>query len=263
MVRNFFLILLFFTRVGFEKAYAQNGGDSAQNEISADSLNSESGDSVETLKINPYSLYRLTSRSGHLSDNHLRQVDSQQVRSYQLNPDYAYSNDSAYWKKPLPSTKGAGKMLLDEQTLQRIFIGLMAALVVFGVYLLAKENSFTWLSRKNMRILSMSESESSEKETDFTSAIEKYQREGNYRMAVRSLYLKALQEITEKTGIRVPDSSTNAEIALAIGSHGAGADFQYLYKAYEYIFYGDFTPSPELYGVLRKKFEEFQKSLSA
>ena len=139
----------------------------------------------------------------------------------------------------------------------------MAALVIYGIFQLAKENNFTLLSRKSRNPVLGPVTHSREEEIDLEAAIEQYQTKGDYRMAVRFLYLKVLQEMGRKAGIRIPDSSTNQEIALAFGDRPAGGEFRFLSRAYEYIYYGDFKPSLDLYQSLRTKFEDFQKSLSS
>jgi hypothetical protein len=263
MCRFFFLFFLFLSQLFVEKAFSQNEGDSTQNTIGADSSKSDAGDSVETMEINPYSLYRLTSRSGHRSDNPAREVDSQQVRSYGLNPDYAYSNDPDYWKKQPAQKPGKLGGVFNSQWTKWFLYSLMAGLVLFGIFQLARENNFTWLSRRNKTIDPGLVAPVKEEETDFTAAVQKYQADGNYRMAVRFLYLRVLRDMSEKTGIQIRDSSTNAEIAQSFGELTSARDFRFLYRAYEYIFYGDFTPSADLYHSLRNKFEDFQKSLTA
>ncbi len=258
----FFLLFLFLFQLPAEKVCSQDQEDSTQRVTAEDSLKSALGDSVETMQINPYSLYRLTSHSGRRSDNPSRQVDSVQIRSYRLNPDYAYANDPEYWKKD-PPKKTSSTGWMNGRVIQWIFLSMMAALVIYGIFQLAKENNFTLLSRRSRNPLSQPVTLSQEEEIDLEAAVELYQKEGNYRMAVRFLYLKVLQEMGRKAGILIPDSSTNQEIALAFGDRPAGGEFRFLSRAYEYIYYGDFKPSPDLYQSLRIKFEDFQKSLSS
>lgn len=263
MARYFFLILLFLSSLSTQNACAQNDRGDSLPAVSGDSSESTAGDTVETMDINPYSQYRLTAHSGHLADNPVRQVDSSQVKSYQLNPDYAYSNDPDYWKKKEREKPGTLDMILHSLVIRWIFYCIVAGLVIFGIFQLAKENNFTGLSRTNRNFNPDQAAGSVEKEVDLSAAIQKYQSEGDYRMAIRFLYLRVLRELSEKTGIGIRDSSTNAEIAGAFADRTAGADFRFLYRAYEYIFYGGFTPSRELYLSLKTKFEDFHKSFSA
>jgi hypothetical protein len=97
---------------------------------------------------------------------------------------------------------------------------------------------------------------------DYDEAIRKYQLEGNYRLAVRYLYLRLIRTAREKGGIQFRDSSTNAEITRAFGTHARAAEFRFLATAYEYIFYGGFIPKHDLFNMLKNKFETFQQTLS-
>ncbi len=134
--------------------------------------------------------------------------------------------------------------------------------VLFGIYQLAKENNFTWFSRKGTQQKDGPAEISPDEETDYEAAIRKYQSEGNYRMAVRYLYLRLIRSVKDQGGISFRDSSTNAEILRAFGNHAQAGDFRYLASAYEYIFYGDFNPRPDLFEMLKNKFELFQQKIS-
>jgi hypothetical protein len=241
---NLFLFI-FFLR-GMEPVYSQS-----------------SGDSVETLDINPYSLYRLKARSGHLHMDSVREVDKNQVKSFLLNPDYAYANDPEYWKEEKPSNNpGFFFRLLSGKLLRWIIFLGMIAVVLFGIYQLAKENNFRWLTRSGGQINSGSQESPQDDAVDYDEAIRKYQLEGNYRLAVRYLYLRLIRTAREKAGIQFRDSSTNAEITRAFGTHARAAEFRFLATAYEYIFYGGFIPKQDLIDMLKNKFETFQQTLS-
>jgi len=255
MKKCFLLFLLVFFLSGAEILYAQTGNDSAGITEENNPRDTLSGDEPETLVINPYSLYRVKVRSGFVPGDTLRQVSRNQIRSYTLNPDYAYANDPAYWTKQQP--------LKISPALTWIFLSSMLVLILFGIYKLVRENSFSWFSRKSSISYSGLQENPVEENTDYEAMILLYQTQGNFRMAIRFMYLRLLQTAGSKSGIHIRDSSTNAEIALAFANHPIAPEFRFLSRAYEYVFYGGFTPQKELFDSLKNRFEDFQKTFSS
>jgi hypothetical protein len=239
-----FFLCIFFLR-GTEPAYSQAAGDS-----------------VETYDINPYSLYRLKAGSGYQPSNPIRKVDRNQVKSFLLNPDYAYANDPEYWKKQTPPRPGIISRILNSAFMKWTLLLAVIGVVLYGIYQLAKENNFNWFSRTGKQNQSETLETVSGEEMDYDTAIRKYQAEGNYRLAVRCMYIRLIHTVREKTGISFRDSSTNAEIARAFGTHPLAGDFRFLAMAYEYIYYGGFIPRKELFESIKSRFDAFQQNLS-
>ena len=262
MKKRFLLFLLVFFLSGAEILYAQTGKDSAEISEENNPRDTIPGDEPETLVINPYSLYRVKVRSGFSPSDTVRSVNRDTVSSYLANSEYAYANDSAYWAQKFSQKPGLGFRILSGPYLRWILLSGMIVLVLFGIYRLARENNFSWLSRKNSVYHTGLPEGTAEKEMDFEKLILHYQTEGNYRMAIRFMYLRLLRTAGTKNGIKIRDSSTNAEIALAFANHPIAPEFRFLSRAYEYVFYGGFTPQKELFYSLKNRFEDFQKTIS-
>jgi hypothetical protein len=242
--------------------YAQTGSDSSGRMEENHSRDTVSGDEPETLVINPYSLYRVKARSGFTASDTVREVSRDKIRSYLVSPDYSYANDSAYWAQKFSQKPGLGYRILSGPYLRWILLSGMTILILFGIFRLASENNFNWFSRKNTRYHTGLTEDPAEINTDYEALILRYQAEGDYRMAIRFMYLRLLQTAAAKSGIQIRDSFTNADIALAFGTHPLKSEFRMLSRAYEYIFYGGFIPGQELYDRLKNKFEEFQKTIA-
>jgi hypothetical protein len=135
--------------------------------------------------------------------------------------------------------------------------------VVYGIFLLARENNFKWFSRRSDQSQQVESDSSGGGPVDYDEAIKKYQAEGNYRFAIRYLYLRLIHSASEKNVIQIRDSTTNAEIGRAFGQHPLALQFRYLATAYEYIYFGDFNLNKEIFDALKMKFEVFQEKLSA
>jgi len=145
--------------------------------------------------------------------------------------------------------------------LWRTFLAILAGVILYGIYQLAKENNFRLLLRKSNTTTEIRNELLTEERIDFDEAIRRSQAEENYRMAVRYLYLRLIGILREKGGISFRHSSTNAEIALAMGTHPQATQFRWLATAYEHIFYGGFLLNQETYDSLKMEFERLQKTL--
>jgi hypothetical protein len=238
MIKHLFLILFIFFIHGIETGFAQNIEDTV--------LKIEVNDSFVKY-FPPYSL---------------REVSQRQANSYIKNPDYAYANNPEYWRREEPPKPGFLFKLFGSRFFQWIIFILIAGVLLYVIYQLARENNLRWLKRNGKQNGSETKVAALDKVIDYDDLIHKYQLEENYRLAVRYMYLRLIRTIREKGEIHIRDSSTNAEIAQAFVSHPGADDFRYLATAYEYIFYGDFIPQQDLFNRIKNRFEDFQHTLS-
>lgn len=200
----------------------------------------------------------------YLSTFSPRSVPQRDVNKYLKDPDFAYANDSSYWKENTsPANPGLLSRLIGSRLFRWLIFSAMIAVVLFGIYQLAKESNFRWFARNNWSQQSDPEESGSGETIDYNEAIRKYRQEGNYRQATRYLYLRLIQTARKQGGITFRDSSTNAEITRAFGNHPQAGEFRSLATAYEYIFYGGFIPEPALFEQLSNKFEHLQKILTS
>jgi hypothetical protein len=262
MIKYLFLIHFVIFLQGIEKGYSQTGNDSIVLNEMKDSVAIGAADSVGTQEKNSDNSPIPLTDTAVLQTNPTREVSQRQLNSYLKNPDYAYANDPEYWRKEAPQKPGAISKFVFSRPFKWIVFILIIVIVLYGVYQLAKENNFKWLTRDERKKESREVKLKLDEDVDFEAAIRKYEQEGNYPLAIRYMYLKLLKSIREKGQIPIRDSSTNADITRALGNQPGADDFRYLATAYEYIFYGDFIPQEELFKKLAKKFEDFQQTIS-
>jgi hypothetical protein len=245
MFKYLFCSLLIFFLLGIEPAFSQTGADSSA-----------------TGENHSENSYLPKEDTGYLPKGPTRVVSAKQINVYMRNPDYIYANDPEYWKKRTPAEPGLINKLLSSVLFRWIVFISVIGIAMYGVYLLAKENSFSWLVHKRQQSRSDTSEVRESGEMDYDHAIRKCQEEGNYRSAIRYMYLRLIRTAGEKNGIPFRDSSTNTEIARTFGNHPMADEFRFLSMVYEYIFYGGFLPEKELYDSLKNKFEVFQQTLA-
>jgi hypothetical protein len=262
MLKSLFSILFIFFLPGLERGYSQAPDDSTSRSEIADSVQTVYADSTIPAGENADTQYLPVADSNYIFKDTIRKVSGNQLKSYLLNPDYEYANDSSYWRREAPVKPGPFSRVFNSNLLAWIIRLGVIGLVIFGIFQLARENSFSWLSRRAKSIVTESPDDIPESDMDYDIAIKKYQAEDNYRMAVRYMYLRLVRTLQGVNGIQVRDSSTNTEIVRALGSHPRSDEFRYLAMAYEYIYYGGFTPGQDLYVMIKNKFESFQQSIT-
>jgi hypothetical protein len=264
MIKYFLRFILIFLLLGSNGLFAQTTSDSSSaiDTVNASGLTNEEVDTAEETGITVNGHYLPVADSENIFSDTIRRVSQRQVRSYKLNPDYAYANDPEYWKKEKYNGGGTQLKFLRSPFLRWTILLGITALILFGVFQLLKESSFSWLLRKPKYAVAAALKSPADEEMDYDEVISKYQEEGNFRMAVRYMYLRLIRRARENGGIQIQDSSTNTDIVRAFQSHPAGKEFGYLARAYEYIFYGGFLPKEELYTSLKIRFDDFQRKLT-
>jgi hypothetical protein len=221
---------------------------------------------VGPAEINEDSMYMPVRDSAYLNAYGLREVPQSKVEKYLADRDYEYANDPAYWKKDkIQNSPGPSSFwnFMGNKVIQWILLLGVIAAIIYGLFLLARENNFRWFSRRSKQPQQIEPDSLLQGPVDYDEAIRKYQAEGNYRFAIRYLFLRLIHSATDKNIIQIRDSTTNADIWRAFGQHPLASQFRYLATAYEYIYFGDFNLNKEIFDSLKNKFEVFQEKISA
>ena len=135
------------------------------------------------------------------------------------------------------------------------------AIGLFGylVYRLFLSNS-SFLSRNRKNIASdiaiIEEQNASDPDALLRNAI----RSGNYRLAVRFLYLQSLKRLSEKKFIEINTNKTNYEYVSEIRRHKFANEFASLTLQYEYVWYGEYPVDERLFEQIQDGFTQFNKN---
>ncbi len=105
-------------------------------------------------------------------------------------------------------------------------------------------------------------------ETDDIFAIQ-YQREidkataaGNYRLAVRLMFLRLLKHLADKNIIQYKPDRTDFDYLIQLRSTKYYPEFFRLVRTYEYSWYGKFDVSPETFAQIKTNFENFDPTMN-
>lgn len=135
------------------------------------------------------------------------------------------------------------------------------AIGLFGylVYRLFLSNS-SFLSRNRKNIASDIAVVEEENVSDPDSLLRNTIRSGNYRLAVRYLYLQSLKRLSEKKFIEINTNKTNYEYVTEIRKHKFANEFASLTLQYEYVWYGEYPVDERLFEQIQNGFTQFNKN---
>jgi hypothetical protein len=128
-----------------------------------------------------------------------------------------------------------------------------------------------FLASSNIKIfytkpkLIVSEKEPEENRDIFSHNLEKDLKQaiqsGEYRTAVRLLYLQVLKKLAQSTIIHYSLDKTNSDYLLQLQPTAYYKDFFKLTRDFEYVWYGQFTISETTFQKMREDFISFKDSL--
>jgi len=97
---------------------------------------------------------------------------------------------------------------------------------------------------------------------NYQKEIDKAVANGNYRLAVRLMFLRLLKQMTEKNIIQYKQDRTNLDYLMQLQPTGYYNNFFRITRNYEYSWYGQFAVSEEAYKIIRTDFDQIGKQLN-
>jgi len=140
-----------------------------------------------------------------------------------------------------------------------IFLIIAVALFGYIVYKLFLSNS-SFLSRSRKNIASDIAVVEEEDASDVDSLLRNAIKNGNYRLAVRYLYLQSLKRLSERKYIEINTNKTNYEYVTEIRKHKFANEFASLTLQYEYVWYGEYPVDERLFEQIQNSFTRFSKN---
>ncbi|MEY3397749.1 MAG: hypothetical protein RL220_343 [Bacteroidota bacterium] len=170
-------------------------------------------------------------------------------------PENQQKNESEFWRSVKNFFNSPGGKI--------IVFTLVIALLVFTILKFIN----TRRVRRDQKIALLDPSTLSDIEENVPeSDIEKFLRlaveAGNYKLAVRLMYLRLLQQLHEAGKIVWKKEKTNRDYVRELRKHGHSGIFGELTLAFEIVWYGDTDVSREKYDILAKAFSSFNINLN-
>jgi hypothetical protein len=161
------------------------------------------------------------------------------------------------WSKigDILSTKGGAA------TFKTILILLAIAVLAFFIYRLTGMSRSGLFGRKDGSRLDYSTADENIHTINFEAAIQQAIEDGNYRLAVRLLYLQSLKYLADRELINWQVNKTNIAYVQELGGTAYQRDFDDLTRQFENNWYGDVPIAVSEFGEVRNQFSRFNRQL--
>ncbi|NOT51721.1 MAG: hypothetical protein HOP10_10645 [Chitinophagaceae bacterium] len=189
-----------------------------------------------------------------------RKIPGDHIKKMQEDDDFWYANSEI---KKKDEKNGAGYKPLGQQKwfqtlLWIVIVGGFAAFI--ALYL---SGSNVGLFRRRTETVA-SESETDEIPQDifainYQKEIDKAAATGNYRLAIRLMFLRLLKQMTERNIIQYKHDKTNFDYLMQLQPTSYYNSFFRVTRNYEYSWYGKFPVSEETYKTIRNDFAQFDR----
>jgi hypothetical protein len=116
--------------------------------------------------------------------------------------------------------------------------------------------------RKDKKIATGEEEEITEDifAINYQKEIDKAAVQGNYRLAIRLMYLRLLKNLSERNIIQYKQDRTNLDYLMQLHPTVYYKNFFRITRHYEYSWYGEFNVSNDAYGIIKKEFDNFENT---
>jgi hypothetical protein len=194
-----------------------------------------------------------------------RKLADSTVRKMQADEDFWYAN-AIFEIKKKKAGKNQGYIPLGERTWFKTLIWFIIIGGFATILVLYLASSDVGLFRK--KIITTSKQDNGEEMPEdifainYQKEIDKAEMQGNYRLAVRLMYLKLLKTMSEKNVISYKQDKTNFDYLAQLHPTGYYKDFFRITRNYEYSWYGKFDVSEEAFSFIRQDVKQFEKQLA-
>ena len=192
-----------------------------------------------------------------------RNVPDSAIKSMQEDDDFWYANTTIPKKNTEKNNKRytpIGQQAWVKTLVWIIIIGGFAAAIMW--YL---SDSSIGLFRKKSKVEQTVEEEVETQDIfaiNYQKEIDKAAAQGNYRLAVRLMFLRLLKNMAEKNVIHYKLDKTNFDYLLELHSTNYYKDFFRITRNYEYTWYGQFEVNEDAYKLIRNDFDQFERNLA-
>lgn len=147
-------------------------------------------------------------------------------------------------------------------TMKIVYIVLGLVAVAFFVYRVMRMNRLALFASEAANGNAYSLEEEDIHSINFDMAIVEAENEGNYRLAIRLLYLQSLKRLADKNMILWLPGKTNSDYKKELKETAFGESFHKLTTAFEAAWYGDKAMTKPEYDPLRSDFSIFKSQFN-
>lgn len=202
----------------------------------------------------------LRSRNIDLTEGGFQKLKDRKEYAYVRNLDSLLKASQKQQKAPetrMPRTNSWINGLLGGPVIKIILWTLAFIFVGVIIYqILLSKGMFQRSSRSRVSEKAVEAEDELLLQNNFDKLVQQAYQSGDYRLAVRYLFLKTLQELKEKSHINYEPDKTNSRYVYEIPVNWRN-DFSQLIFQYEYVWYGHFDIDKEKYEQVQRGFNAF------
>ena len=146
-------------------------------------------------------------------------------------------------------------------TVYTFLIILAVAVLTFFIFKMVGMDGGKLFGRKGEATLDYNVTSDNIHEISFDNAIENAIASGNFRLAVRLLYLQSLKRLSDKGLIEWKIDKTNSDYIHEVVNTSLHSLFRQLTNVFEYIWYGEMNITKEDFERLQVQFQQFNNQL--
>ncbi|WP_316816991.1 DUF4129 domain-containing protein [Pedobacter nyackensis] len=194
-----------------------------------------------------------------------RNFDLQKIEGYSTQKEFQYEEqqliDTSWWDRfwrwiwDLINT--AFENRYSGNFIKYLVIAIVVALVIFAVIKILGLDLKIFAGKSKAVDVPYDESLENIHEINFNEEIDKAVGNGNYRLAVRLLYLRSLKLLSDRELIHWQPEKTNQAYVDELADQDGKEQFKVLTLQFEYIWYGDFAIDKDGFKGIKGNFERF------
>ncbi len=195
-----------------------------------------------------------------------RAVPDSVVKRMKLDKDFAYANNPAYWTKEESENRNdlwfrIVRWFGNNVWVTRFLYVFLGGIVLFAIYIIAIRNRLFIFYSSPGKMKAEVEEESDSNGQGLDEKIETAVEAGNYRLALRYMYLKTLKTADEKGLIKFMIQKTNNEYVSELRGQSIAREFGFLTSAYEWAWYGGLEIRAEQFNAIRDQYNILNKKM--
>lgn len=158
-------------------------------------------------------------------------------------------------------TVDPNKAMSFTETMLRIFAVVIAGFVLYFLvkFLIGKDGNF-FFSKKNKKVnIANQDLNENIHEINFTETIAQFEKQQDYRSAVRYQFLSVLKNLADQKLINWNPEKTNQDYLDELKNSDLGEEFKELTHIFDYVWYGEFEVNAENYRHFKQQFLNFKR----
>lgn len=188
-----------------------------------------------------------------------RSIEASTWQRIKTDKDFIYTRKKTQPKKKPVDTSWVEPLL---KILKFVLILLVIGVVLFIIYFIVQNSDFNYFKKRKKE----EEVESGSYEdvytfTEWDKSLNEAIAQGNFRLAIRILYLQSLQRLHLENHIVYKQEKTNWDYVNQLQQDSLRKNFTQLTKYFDYIWYGHFSIDETRFRELHQQFTQFQHTL--